>query len=213
MGDAMLHNLGGNGFILCVGVTLQEVAQVARLVRERAVVLAAGDLGAARALLAPAAGERPPGEFLRGLDGRAPEPMPVATATGTDGVERSSTIAGPKPRQPETGMPIEMTPPAHVRLRAGRLAIDLAAREATVDGRAIHLSAREFDLLALLASDVGRVWTFAELTEQIWDSDFHGDKEQLVSTVKRLRRRLAGHRGHEVRSVHGIGYRLRVASA
>lgn len=208
----MLHNLGGTGFILCVGVPLQEVAQVARLLRDRAVVLAASDLGAARDLLAPAGGERAPGDPLRGLEGRAPEPLPVA-ATGTDGAERSSTIPETEPRRSEQALPIEMTPPAHVRLRAGRLAIDLAAREATVDGRAIHLSAREFDLLALLASDVGRVWTFAELTDQIWDSDFHGDKEQLVSTVKRLRRRLAGHRGYEVRSVHGIGYRLRVASA
>jgi DNA-binding response OmpR family regulator len=179
MRDAMLHNLGGNGFILCVGVPLQEVAQVARLLRERAVVLAASDLGAARALLTPVGGERPQ------LDQRT-DPRSV----GTPGSE-----------------------PGPARLRAGRLAVDLAAREATVDGRTVHLSAREFDLLALLASDVGRVWTFADLTERIWGGDFHGDKEQLVSTVKRLRRRLAGHRGYEVRSVHGIGYRLRVTPA
>lgn len=82
-----------------------------------------------------------------------------------------------------------------------------------MDGRAIHLSAREFDLLAMLASDVGRVWSFAELTQQIWGADFRGDREHLVSTVKRLRKKLILHGAGEVHSVHGIGYRLRVVPA
>lgn len=177
----MFHQISGTSFILCVGIPLHEVTKVARLLRDRAVVLAATDVGAARALLEPS-----------GAD-----PGPVLTA---DAAAETRVDADPDP-----------TPP-HPLLRAGRLVMDLAAREATVEGRAFHLSAREFDLLAVLATDVGRVWSFAELTQQIWGVDFRGDREHLVSTVKRLRKKLTEHGAGEVRSVHGIGYRLRVAS-
>jgi DNA-binding response OmpR family regulator len=170
----MFHHVSSTGFILCVGIPLQEVTKVARLLRDRAVVLAATDVGAARALLAPADADSEPADW------------------GELEAEAS---------------------PTHLRLSAGRLVLDPAAREATVDGRAIHLSAREFDLLAMLASDVGRVWSFAELTQQIWGADFRGDRENLVSTVKRLRKKLTLHGAGEVRSVHGIGYRLRVVPA
>jgi DNA-binding response OmpR family regulator len=173
----MFHHVSNTGFILCVGVPLHEVTKVARLLRDRAVVLAATDVGAARALLAP---------------------------TDTDA---APAVWG---EVEEEG---EASPPTHLLLCAGRLVLDPAAREATVDGRAIHLSAREFDLLAMLASDVGRVWSFAELTQQIWGADFRRDRENLVSTVKRLRKKLTLHGAGEVRSVHGIGYRLRVVPA
>jgi len=172
----MVRSVDGTSFILCIGVSLQEVSQVARLLRDRAVVLAASDLGSARALLAP-----------RGADGGS-----LGDGHGARG-------------QPE--------PQDDQRLRAGGLVMDQAAREVRIDGQDVHLSAREFEVLALLASDLGRVWTFAEMTKRVWGSDFLGDKEQLVSTVKRLRKRLAMHRGCEIHSVHGIGYRLRVSTS
>ena len=80
-------------------------------------------------------------------------------------------------------------------------------------GRPVHLSAREFDLLALLASDLGRVWSFSALTRQVWGSDYAGDRERLTSTVKRLRKGLGSMAGCEVRSVHGVGYRLSIVAA
>ncbi|MDV3221007.1 winged helix-turn-helix domain-containing protein [Intrasporangium sp.] len=95
----------------------------------------------------------------------------------------------------------------------GSLRIDIAAREVALKGKPVHLSAREFDLLSLLASDLGRVWSFATLTSQVWGSDYVGDRERLTSTVKRLRKRLGSGAGCEVRSVHGVGYRLRVLAA
>jgi len=69
------------------------------------------------------------------------------------------------------------------------------------------------DLLAVLASDIGRVWSFATLTQQLWGTDLLGDKDPLTSTVKRLRRRLGAAAGCQVASVHGIGYRLRVVTS
>ncbi len=96
---------------------------------------------------------------------------------------------------------------------APRLHVDRAGRQISWCGRALPLSAREFDLLALLAADPGRVWTFAALTEQVWRRPYLGDDESVVSAVKRLRRRLASVTGDlRVASVRGIGYRLATSS-
>lgn len=169
----MLNNPAGPGLVLCVGLSLNEIAGVARLLQERAVVLGAVDVEAARTLLEPAA----------------------ATATS------------PQPR-PSSSRPIDPSP-----LTVGALRIDIRAREVALKGRPVHLSAREFDLLTLLASDLGRVWSFSALTRQVWGSDYGGDRERLTSTVKRLRKRLGSMAGCEVRSVHGVGYRLSILPA
>jgi DNA-binding response OmpR family regulator len=68
----------------------------------------------------------------------------------------------------------------------------------------------EFDLLATLALEAGRVWSFAELTARVWQLPYLGDSDQVTSAVKRLRKRLAPVRDVEVASVRGVGYRLRV---
>jgi hypothetical protein len=94
----------------------------------------------------------------------------------------------------------------------GPLQVNLATREVTIRGRRVHLSIREFDLLAALASETDRVWSFAELTANVWRTGYLGDSDVVVSTVKRLRRRLLAAEGLEVASVRGIGYRLKVAS-
>lgn len=169
----MLNNPAGPGLVLCVGLSLNEIAGVARLLQERAVVLGAVDVEAARTLLEPA--------------------EPTATS--------------PRSQRPE-GRPID-----RAALTVGALQIDIRAREVAMKGRPVHLSAREFDLLTLLASDLGRVWSFSALTRQVWGSDYAGDRERLTSTVKRLRKRLGSMAGCEVRSVHGVGYRLSIVAA
>jgi DNA-binding response OmpR family regulator len=68
----------------------------------------------------------------------------------------------------------------------------------------------EFDLLATLALEAGRVWSFAELTARVWQLPYLGDSDQVTSAVKRLRKRLAPVPDVEVASVCGVGYRLRV---
>jgi DNA-binding response OmpR family regulator len=53
-------------------------------------------------------------------------------------------------------------------LRAGELRIDPVAREVTLDGRAIELSAKEFALLSMLATEPTRVFTKEELLRDVW---------------------------------------------
>jgi hypothetical protein len=182
------------------------------MVHDSAVVLATNDVDAARALLAPA--EPVAQEEAVGSGGRVGTvgmfgPVPVGAETGPAAAPAPAGSAHAPAHAPAHTAHLAIAPTRPEVVSAGPLSIDLAGREVTANGKTLHLSAREFDLLALLASDVGRVWSFAALTEGVWGTDYLGDREQLTSTVKRLRRRLGVGSGCEVRSVHGVGYRLR----
>lgn len=109
-----------------------------------------------------------------------------------------------------TGSVPMVAPPTVEPLVAGPLFVDLAGREVIALGRRVYLSAREFDLLATLALEIGRVWSFAELTARVWQLPYLGDSDPVTSAVKRLRKRLAPVRDVEVASVRGVGYRLKV---
>lgn len=99
-------------------------------------------------------------------------------------------------------------------VRLGSWSIDRGLREVTVGGRTVEMSALEFDLFELLAGDMGKVWTFAEITEAVWKTPYLGDADMLLSAVKRLRRRLASAGGEvQVVSVRGVGFRLVVRAA
>lgn len=119
--------------------------------------------------------------------------------------------AAPAPVVP----PVAMAAPepagvsAHRVVECGKLRLDADLREAAWCGMLLPLSAREFDLLFALTCDPGRVWTFAELTTQVWNRPYLGDTDAVVSAVKRLRRQIRDITGSVVvESVRGVGYRL-----
>jgi two-component system OmpR family response regulator len=96
-------------------------------------------------------------------------------------------------------------------LGLGRLRLDLAARLATVDGAPLHLSAKEFSLLELLALDPGRTFSRTAIAERLYDEESDRDSNVIDVFVARLRRKLdeAGLPGAEVvRTMRGAGYRL-----
>ena len=86
--------------------------------------------------------------------------------------------------------------------------LDPAARIVTVDGREIHLTGREFDLLHFLLSHPNRVFTRAELLRQVWDYDFEGYDRTVDAHVARLRKKL-GPPGDWIETAWGIGYKFR----
>jgi DNA-binding response OmpR family regulator len=95
------------------------------------------------------------------------------------------------------------------RLRVGELVIDPVSREVTMRETRIELSAKEFALLRVLASDPGRVFTKDELLRDVWGFRARGTTRTLDSHACRLRRKL-GVRGERfVVNVWGVGYRLR----
>jgi two-component system, OmpR family, phosphate regulon response regulator PhoB len=92
-----------------------------------------------------------------------------------------------------------------------RLIVDADAREATLDGRGLDLTRREFDLLARLAATPRRVWTRAQLLEQVWPRDVQRQGTATVTEhVRRLREKLAAAGGSRacIETVRGVGYRL-----
>jgi DNA-binding response OmpR family regulator len=103
-----------------------------------------------------------------------------------------------------------------VRPRAGDvveappLRIDTLTRDVRVDGRRVLLAQKEYELLLCLAREPQRVFTKAELLQQIWDYRSIGRTRTLDSHASRVRRKLreAGATGELVDNVWGVGYRL-----
>lgn len=99
-------------------------------------------------------------------------------------------------------------PPGGARLRVGPLEVDSLAREVTVDGRRLILSAKEFGLLRALASDPHRVFTREELLRDVWGYGPGVQTRTLDAHAFRLRHKLAQHGCRFVVNVWGVGYRL-----
>ncbi len=91
-------------------------------------------------------------------------------------------------------------------LDTGRLRVDRSGRRAFVDGTEIELTAKEFDLLAVLAEEPGRVVSRQELFSRIWDPVWHGTGKTLDVHVSALRRKLGD--PAFIETVRGFGYRL-----
>src|ERR671931_540218 len=95
------------------------------------------------------------------------------------------------------------------RLAAGPIALDRATRRVTVSGYPLALAAKEFELLAKLATDPTRVFTKEELLREVWGFVALGRTRTLDSHASRLRRKLALAGADDcVLNVWGVGYRL-----
>jgi DNA-binding response OmpR family regulator len=95
---------------------------------------------------------------------------------------------------------------ADATLQIGALRVDPRAYAVTVDGEPLELRRREFELLALLCSEAGRVVTRERLLSEVWDLHWDSSTKTLDMHVLALRRKL----GHliEIVTVRGVGYRL-----
>jgi DNA-binding response OmpR family regulator len=90
--------------------------------------------------------------------------------------------------------------------RLGRLELDRRQRRVLVDGTEVVLTAKEFDLLALLAEDPGAVFARDQILEQVWDPHWFGPTKTLDVHVASLRKKL-GDPGW-IETVRGVGFRL-----
>lgn len=101
--------------------------------------------------------------------------------------------------------------PASQTLDYGDLTIDLAMRQVTLRGEEVRLTRTEWELLYLLASNVGRVMTHGELLIRIWGPEFRDETYYLRTWVSRLRGKLDDTSSDEslIVTYPGLGYRLR----
>ena len=89
---------------------------------------------------------------------------------------------------------------------SGSLVVDKNTRRVTFGDRAIDLTAKEFDLLAVLAEEPGKVYSRQELYTRVWDPVWVGTGKTLDVHIGSLRRKLDD--PELIETVRGVGYRL-----
>ncbi len=134
---------------------------------------------------------------------------PVAGAPGTP------SEAGPTGRDfddpaavdPEGGPAPEASP---ARISFGSVTVDFTRREVTVAGAGVHLSRREFDLLATLLTPAGQVRTRDELIDRLWPHQYLADTRTLDTHIHRLRAKLEADSANPqyIVTVRGVGFRI-----
>jgi DNA-binding response OmpR family regulator len=101
--------------------------------------------------------------------------------------------------------------PAGTALEFEGLVIDIAAREVYVNGELVETTAKEFDLLAFLASSPRMVFSRDQLLDQVWDSSSQWqDSGTITEHIRRIRRKIEQDPDSPrwVRTVRGVGYRF-----
>ena len=99
---------------------------------------------------------------------------------------------------------------SQMEIRAGDLCIDFAKRVVTVKGEPVHVTRIEFDILALLARNAGRVVTSRMLLETVWGPEYVGDTQTLRVHVSHLRRKIEspGDVSRYILTEPGVGFRF-----
>ena len=95
-------------------------------------------------------------------------------------------------------------------LSLGDVVINRTERRVQVRGKEIELSAKEFDLLCLLASSPGQVFTRETILERVWGWDYDGTERTVDNFVASLRKKLAADRRarQRIRTVPKVGYKF-----
>jgi DNA-binding response OmpR family regulator len=99
-------------------------------------------------------------------------------------------------------------PAAPEPLRAGELTVDPASRRAWRADRELRLRPKEFDLLALLVAEAGRVVTRERIMNEVWDTEWLGATKTLDTHVLTLRQKLGD--SAPITTLRSVGYRLDV---
>jgi DNA-binding response OmpR family regulator len=104
-----------------------------------------------------------------------------------------------------------LAPAAARRLDVDGLSIDLAARTVALLGEDVELTALEFDLLAHLASNPGRVFTRDQLLDSVWNAPYYSSTSTVTVHVRRLRAKIERDPGKPryIETARGVGYRFR----
>lgn len=161
-------------------------------------------------------------ELLRMIRAVSQVPVVVITARGADEVVVATLDAGADDYlvKPFSVAQLEARVRAVLRrkgedgsagdLVVGDLVIDVPARTATVEGRTLDLSPKEFDLLKLLVERSGEVMSKRELLAEVWREPYGGADHTIDVHLSWLRKKL-GESASEpryIQTVHGVGVKL-----
>ena len=108
-------------------------------------------------------------------------------------IERAATVRGPDDDE---------------EISAGELTIDASGYTARLRGRALDLTYKEFELLKYLVQHPGRVFTRAQLLQEVWGYDYFGGTRTVDVHVRRLRAKLGTEHEQLIGTVRNVGYRF-----
>jgi DNA-binding response OmpR family regulator len=94
-------------------------------------------------------------------------------------------------------------------LQVRDVSLDEATREVYRAGRAVALSAREFDLLRLLMMHPNQVLPRDRILDQVWGYNFFGDANNVEVYIRYLRQKLGDEQHQLIQTVRGVGYRIK----
>ncbi len=95
-------------------------------------------------------------------------------------------------------------------IRLGKLEIDLSERSVIMDGTKIMLTNREFEILYLLASSPGRIYSKEQIYDIVWQEPYSGDYNIVMSHIHHIREKIEDNPGKPlyIQTVWGVGYRF-----
>jgi two-component system response regulator RegX3 len=95
-------------------------------------------------------------------------------------------------------------------VRGAGIEIDVDAHDVRVEGRAVELRPKEFDLLESLMRRKNRLATREALIDEVWGPSYFGDTKTLDVHIKRIRQKIEDDPAHPSRivTVRGLGYKF-----
>ena len=108
---------------------------------------------------------------------------------------------------------ITSTDPSTGEIRTGDVVIDENSYTARIKGRTLDLTFKEFELLKYLAQHPGRVFSRAQLLQEIWGYDYFGGTRTVDVHIRRLRSKLGPEFESIIGTVRNVGYRFTLPSA
>ena len=97
------------------------------------------------------------------------------------------------------------------RLEAGGIVIDRSAHMASVDGKPMDLSFKEFELLTYFMENQGIALSREKILNNVWNYDYFGDARTIDTHVKKLRSKM-GSKGEYIKTIWGMGYKFDVGN-
>ena len=94
-------------------------------------------------------------------------------------------------------------------LEASGIVVNKNAHSVTIDGEAIDLSFKEFELLVYFMENKGIALSREKILNSVWDYDYFGDARTIDTHVNKLRSKLKG-QGEAIKTIWGIGYKMEV---
>ena len=93
------------------------------------------------------------------------------------------------------------------KLSAGGIVLDKTAHTVTIDGKAVDLSFKEFELLSYFLENPNVALSREKILNHVWNYDYFGDARTIDTHVKKLRSKM-GKKGDTIKTVWGMGYKF-----